>query len=184
MSAGLQTTQPLALGLNLEVGPTSLTAQGFSVPVSVGDADLSTAAGGADIGTSWPVVLGLLTGTSGVVGYSLTAEAASVLVTVRDAVLTLEPLPADTIDVAVVWPTALALLLGPSGFTLVAEAFNVGVNFAPSEASMEVLPDAALQTLGGQVKRRKVPAAVAEQMLMEDLMAALVPMFDEGRFNG
>lgn len=132
MSAGLQTTQPLALGIQLEAGSSSMVAGAFSVPITMKDATLIASASSADIGTGWPLLLGLSLGTSGTSNYTLTAGATSLPITMKGATLTGS---FDTADVQI-FPLSLGLLLASQNLSLVAGAFNVPIVFAdgvPSE---------------------------------------------------
>ena len=141
MSAGLQTTQPLVLGLQLETGPLVLLAGAGSVAITGQAATLSAPSSGADIGTSWPLILGNLLATAGSSAFTLLAGTGSVPITGQAANLTPSYDPADT---GTTWPLALGLNLTSSGFTLTAETGNVAITFAGSESS-------EVETAGGQL---------------------------------
>ena len=142
MSAGLQTTLPLVLGLQLETGSFTLSAGAGSVAITGQSATLSAPSSGADIGTSWPLILGNLLATAGSSAFSLSAGAGSVPIIGKSANLTPSYDPADT---GTTWPLALGLNLTSSGFTLTAEAGNVELRFAGSEsAEVETAGNASL----------------------------------------
>lgn len=130
MSAGLQTTQPLALGIQLEAGSASLSAEAFSVPITLQSANLVTSASSADVGTSWPLIVGLTLSTLGSSTFTLTAGAFSTPITMQSATLSRTYEPADV----QIFPLALGLLLTDQDYTLTAEAFTVDIVLAPSES--------------------------------------------------
>lgn len=141
MSAALQTTQPLALGLNLEGGSATLTASALSIPVTMQNATLFGSTQGADLGITAPLTLGIMLGANNG-NFAITASALSVPVTMQSATLTLSALPADTFD-GTMMALPLGLLLGSSGLTLTCSALSVPVNLAWAESYEDQTQDGA-----------------------------------------
>lgn len=185
MSAGLQTTQPLALGIQLEAGSSSMVAGAFSVPITMKDATLAASSSSADVGIGWPLLLGLSLGTSGTTNYTLTAGATSLPITMKGATLSGS---FDTADVQI-FPLSLGLLLASQNISLVAGAFNVPIVFAdgvPSEFTDNVgggiyeatkkrfIGDAAMMVNGQLVKTIPSPKVKAPQGFTEEEMLLLL----------
>lgn len=129
MSAGVQTTLPLALGLTLETGDTLIVSDAFACPIAMQAATFITSASTADVGVSWPLILGLTTPTDGAVNYGITSGTVAVPITMASASLTL----INPGDVGISWPLALGLLLTDSNFTLVSGTMTVPIALASAE---------------------------------------------------
>jgi len=130
--AGVQTTLPLVLGLALPNPPWTLTAGTGSVPITSKDADLVAQSASADIGVSVPLILGLQLATAGSTNYTLTASAGSVQITSKNANVFAS---SDTAQLIFTAPLAFGMLLTEQSFTLVADAGNVIINVAPSDST-------------------------------------------------
>lgn len=151
-AAGLQTTNPLALGLLLEVTAYLLVADAGSLPITGKPAALLVPSDGVDIGTSSPLVLGMLLPTNGVApSYVLTAATGSLPITGKPASL----VAADPADVQTTSPLALGFLLTTSNFTLVADVGSLVLDFSPSDPEDFEGPNVTIpQTGGGPIPRR------------------------------
>lgn len=122
MSAGVATTHPLALGLNLN--DWVMPADAFSVPITTQDSALTVGVGTAGLQLTHPLAIGILLEAGSL---TLTAEATSVPVTMQDATLRAS---ASGSDIGTSYPLILGLTLGTSGttnFTLTAEATSVPI---------------------------------------------------------
>lgn len=128
-----QTTVPLPLGMGLDADP-RLVAESLAIPITGQNAELLEAASAADVGTSFPVVLGLQLATSGVSAYGITAESLAIPITVQSADLIISDPGADAGMSA---PLALGMLLGTTAYTLVGESLYIPITFAPGEAFEE-----------------------------------------------
>ena len=175
-TAGLQTTEPLALGLLLGAPAPAgiltteplifgllqntfrLAAGAGSVPITGQNATLSVPSTAADVGTSFPTVLGLLLGTSGSSAFTLTAAAGSVPINGQGAQL----IAASPADVQVTEPLALGFLLTQTNFVLTAAPGAVVLDFLPSDSTTFTLPDQPTLLRGGgggePDKKKRKPA--------------------------
>lgn len=169
MSAGLQTTLPLVLGLGLETGSFTLLAEAGPVAITGQDATLSAPSSGADIGTSWPLILGSLLATEGSSAFTILAGAGSVPITGQAASLASSYEPADT---GTTWPLALGLNLTSNGFTLTAEAGNVAITFAGSESTEFEGPGAGGGAGGGGKKKKFIQKVGDKIVVFESATAA------------
>lgn len=156
-TAGLHTTVPLALGLNLRASAFSLACAPFNVSITHLQVALRAGSDTADVVVPHPLSVGLLLGTSGTTNYTLTAERFNVPVTMRDVVLRTNA-PAG---IQTTIPLALGILLDAQSYSLACAPFNVAINFAPGEGEEFFVAD-ELNSLGGRKRRRLSPKASGE----------------------
>ena len=128
-----QITVPLPLGMGLDADP-RIVGEYLAIPVSGQNAELTPSASSADIGTTWPVALGIQLATSGASAYALQGDYLAIDVAEQSADLVLAD-PGS--DIGITAPLTLGLLLGTTAYTLVGEHLLVPISFAPCEAYEE-----------------------------------------------
>lgn len=167
-----QITVPLPLGMGLDADP-RIVGEYLAIPVSGQNAELTPSASSADMGTTWPVALGIQLATSGASAYALQGDYLAIDVAEQSADLVLAD-PGS--DIGITAPLTLGLLLGTTAYTLVGEHLLIPISFAPGEAYEEDVPDpvtppAATDAVGGfwpdvwkPRKRRKVEPESIQQV--------------------